>query len=278
MDSAQMLPQLISIAREAGEAILSLYQLASPIEVVNKADNTPVTRADMAAHRLICNSLKRLTPDIPILSEESDHSQIQNRQQWQRYWLIDPLDGTKEFIKRNGEFTVNIALIECNTPTLGVVHAPAIQTTYAGCVRTRTAFKKQQEQRETPLKTRTLTPFRPLALVVSRSHLDPRIDDYTQRIKQLMPVSTMPMGSSLKLCLIAEGMADLHLRIGPTSEWDTAAAQAVLEAAGGVVCDWLGQPLTYNQKTSLINPDFMAAGDPDFDWQQCLGSPIQYDD
>lgn len=273
MNSASLLPQLVRIAREAGEVILNIYDRADPIQVSQKNDLTPVTEADLAAHQLICTSLARLTPEIPILSEESPGDQIRDRQQWPRYWLVDPLDGTKEFLKRNGEFTVNIALIENHTPTLGVVHAPAIQTSYAGCVRTRSAFKSEGHGRKIALKTRTLTPFRPLALVVSRSHCDPRIDAYIEQIKRLTPVSVTPMGSSLKLCLIAEGMADLHLRIGPTSEWDTAAAQAVLEAAGGLVCNLTSEPLQYNRKPTLINPDFMAAGDPDFDWQRCLGNP-----
>ncbi|MEH6824195.1 MAG: 3'(2'),5'-bisphosphate nucleotidase CysQ [Motiliproteus sp.] len=268
-----MLPQLISIAREAGEVILNIYNRADPIQVNQKDDLTPVTEADLAAHQLICTSLARLTPEIPILSEESPGDQIRDRRQWPRYWLVDPLDGTKEFLKRNGEFTVNIALIENHTPTLGVVHAPSIQTSYAGCVRTRNAFKSEGHNRESVLKTRTLTPFRPLALVVSRSHCDPQIEAYIEQIKRRIPVSVTPMGSSLKLCLIAEGAADLHLRIGPTSEWDTAAAQAVLEAAGGLVCNLQGEPLEYNRTPSLINPDFMAAGDPDFDWLRCLDTP-----
>lgn len=271
MDSSALIPQLIKIAREAGEVILNIYNRPEPLTINFKADDSPLTEADLAAHQLICTSLARLTPDIPVLSEESPAYQIQERQQWTRYWLIDPLDGTKEFIKRNGEFTVNIALIENNTPTLGVVHAPVIQTSYAGCVRTRSAFKTQGQGRNIALSTRTLTPFRPLALVISRSHCDPRIDAYIEQIKKQIPVSVTPMGSSLKLCLIAEGMADLHLRLGPTSEWDTAAAQAVLEAAGGLVCTFDYQPLQYNRSLSLINPDFIALGDPGFDWKHCLG-------
>ncbi|MFT5720464.1 MAG: 3'(2'), 5'-bisphosphate nucleotidase [Motiliproteus sp.] len=273
MNSTSLLQQLMIITREAGDVILDIYNRAEPLHIEQKSDNSPVTEADLAAHQLICTSLARLTPEIPILSEESPAYQIQDRQQWPRYWLIDPLDGTKEFIKRNGEFTVNIALIENHRPILGVVHAPAIQTTYAGCVRTQSAFKRQGKQRTTALKTRILTPFRPLALVVSRSHSDPRIDAYIQQIRALMPVSVTPLGSSLKLCLIAEGMADLHLRLGPTSEWDTAAAQAVLEAAGGLVCDLSGNPLEYNRKQSLINPDFMAAGDLNAGWHRCLTNP-----
>ncbi len=274
MDSATLLPQLIRIAQEAGEAILNIYNRAESLQVDYKTDSTPLTEADLAAHTLICASLERLTPDIPILSEESDPEQIRDRLNWQRYWLIDPLDGTKEFIKRNGEFTVNIALIDQHRPILGVVYAPAIHTSYAGCVRTQTAFKYEGNAAATPkqpIKTRLLTPFRPLALVVSRSHRDPHIDAYIDQIKQLTPVSETPIGSSLKLCLIAEGMADLHLRIGPTSEWDTAAAHAVLEAAGGSVSDLHGEVLRYNTNSSLLNPDFMAVGDARFDWQRCLG-------
>ncbi len=277
MDCTTLLPQLIQIAQEAGAAILNIYNRSAALKVDHKADATPLTEADLAAHTLISASLSRLTPDIPILSEESSSGQIRNRRQWQRYWLVDPLDGTKEFIKRNGEFTVNIALIEQNKPSLGVVYSPVNQTTYAGCVKTRVAFKKEGHRKEQTIQTRSLTPFRPLALVVSRSHYDERIDSYIDKIQQLMPVSITPMGSSLKLCLIAEGMADLHLRIGLTSEWDTAAAQAVLEAAGGQVTDLNGRSLRYNLKPSLINPDFMAVGDSHFDWRRCLDLPIPED-
>lgn len=275
MVSSDLLPQLIRIAHEAGEAILNIYNRAEPLQVEHKHDSTPVTEADLAAHTLICSSLERLTPEIPVLSEESDDEQINSRRSWSQYWLVDPLDGTKEFIKRNGEFTVNIALIEHHKPVLGVVYAPAIQATYAGCVTSKTAYKCEggkSHDRQKAIQTRPLTPFRPLALVVSRSHRDPAITTYIDKLKQLTPLSETPMGSSLKLCLIAEGMADLHLRVGPTSEWDTAAAHAVLEAAGGQVTDLKGVPLRYNSKESLLNPDFMASGDCDFNWQRCFNS------
>ena len=271
MDRAALLPQLSRIAREAGEVILSIYNRSAPLAVEHKSDTSPLTEADLAAHELIQSSLTLLTPDIPVLSEESSPEQIAERRQWRCYWLVDPLDGTKEFIKRNGEFTVNIALIEDHQPTLGVVYAPAIQTLYAGCAKTGTAIKSRDGGKPSNLKARPLAPFRPLTLVVSRSHRDSAIDRYIDRVRQLVPVSETPMGSSLKLCLIAEGIADLHLRIGPTSEWDTAAAQAVLEAAGGELRDLNDQPLRYNSREGLINPDFFAVGDRDFEWQRCLG-------
>lgn len=272
MDLTALLPQLTRIAVEAGEAILSIYDRSHPVQVQHKADTTPLTEADLAAHRLICSSLERLCPEIPILSEESSASQIEQRVQWSRYWLVDPLDGTKEFIKRNGEFTVNIALIDNHRPILGVVYAPAIDTLYAGCAKIGMAVKSNGKgQRQLAISSRSLVPFRPLSLVVSRSHRDSALDPYVERLRQLMPVSETPMGSSLKLCLIAEGTADLHVRTGPTSEWDTAAAQAVLEAAGGQVIDFNGKALHYNQRDTLINPDFIATGDALFDWAQCLG-------
>ena len=267
IDSATLLPQLMQIAEEAGRVILDIYEQGPLAQVNYKQDSSPLTAADMASHRLILSSLERLTPQIPVLSEESSPGEISGRQQWSRYWLIDPLDGTKEFIKRNGEFTVNIALIENHQPSLGVVYAPALKTVYAGCSRTAYAVKQRQGDKPKAIKTRLQTPFRPLALVVSRSHRDPRIDDFTERLRRHLPVSETPMGSSLKLCLIAEGMADLHLRLGPTSEWDTAAAQAVLEAAGGQVLDLEGNPLSYNRGSGLINPDFVALGDPALNWQ-----------
>ncbi|WP_421868599.1 3'(2'),5'-bisphosphate nucleotidase CysQ [Motiliproteus sp.] len=272
MDFTALLPQLTRIAVEAGEAILSIYDRDHPVQVQHKADTSPLTEADLAAHRLICSSLERLCPEIPILSEESAVSQIAERQQWSRYWLVDPLDGTKEFIKRNGEFTVNIALIDNHQPLLGVVYAPAIDTLYAGCDKVGIAYKSNGKGlRQLPLKSRPLAPFRPLSLVVSRSHRDSALDPYIDRLRQILPVSETPMGSSLKLCLIAEGAADLHLRTGPTSEWDTAAAQAVLEAAGGQVIDFRGRAMRYNERDNLINPDFIATGDRAFDWSHCLG-------
>jgi len=272
IDHGLLRQQLLQIAREAGEAILGFYNHDHRLLVQQKADHTPVTEADLAAHRLIEASLTHLTPDIPVLSEESTAIDHQQRLRWQRYWLVDPLDGTKEFIKGNGEFTVNIALIEGGRPVLGVVHVPVSGATYSGCHRLG-AFKRLANGREQAIHSRPLNRYRPLDVVVSRSHADPRLAACLAPLKAVAPLSLTGVGSSLKLCLIAEGMADLHLRLGPTSEWDTAAAQIVLEAGGGLVTDLWLQPLRYNRGESLLNPDFFACGDRHFPWADYLHPP-----
>ncbi|WP_210397174.1 3'(2'),5'-bisphosphate nucleotidase CysQ [Motiliproteus sediminis] len=270
LDCCQLRPQVVRIAREAGAVILAFYEGRRALSVEQKANDTPLTAADLAAHDLICASLAHLTPDLPVLSEESPPAV--ERRQWRRYWLVDPLDGTKEFLKRNGEFTVNIALIDDGVPVLGVVHVPVSGSTYSSESRHR-AFKQIAQGREQQIHTRPLNRYKPLDVVVSRSHADPRLEDCLAPLTRIAPISMVGVGSSLKLCLIAEGLADLHLRLGPTSEWDTAAAHAVLEAAGGQVCDLHLEPLRYNQNTSLLNPDFLACGDYRFDWSAYIRPP-----
>lgn len=247
-----------AIAREAGHAILRLY--AQDFDVTRKDDDSPLTQADLAAHELIKTGLSRLTPDLPLLSEEGAERPYAERAGWSRYWLVDPLDGTKEFIRKNGEFTVNIALVEQGEPVLGVVYAPVLDQLYAGA-RGLGAWREDRNGRQ-PLKTRAW-PERP-AVVASRSHRDARTDALLERL----PAHTLTsVGSSLKFCLVAAGEADLYPRLGPTSEWDTAAAQAVVEAAGGAVLEWPAlTPLRYNAKDSLLNPEFLVVGDPTQDW------------
>nr|WP_207061806.1 3'(2'),5'-bisphosphate nucleotidase CysQ [Motiliproteus sp. SC1-56] len=265
-----MLPQIMKIAREAGDLILTYYHDRPRLDIAHKADESPVTSADLAAHELITASLVRLTPDIPVLSEESPAKTMGERHHWPRYWLVDPLDGTKEFIHGNGEFTVNIALVEAHRAVLGAVHIPVSHTTYGGSLRTG-AVKLNQQGRQVNIRSRPLTPYRPASVLVSRSHQNDRTQQLMAQLDRQHPLSITPVGSSLKLCLIAEGMADLHLRTGRTSEWDTAAAQAVLEAAGGVVTDLQGSPLRYNTGASLYNPEFIAQADPTVDWLGLLG-------
>ncbi len=265
MDRKSLLPQIIAIAEEAGDAILEIYERNTELDIETKADATPVTEADLLAHQLIVTSLQRLTPEIPILSEESDPVDPQLRLSWPRHWLVDPLDGTKEFIKRNGEFTVNIALIESGKPVLGVVYVPVTRSTYAG-VPGFGAIKQERGGKTQHLKTKAVNPYRKISLVTSRSHIDPRLEQYVDGMKKIAPITLTPVGSSLKLCLIAEGLADIHIRLGRTCEWDIAAAQAVLEAAGGRVMDFHDDPLAYNQKADVFNPDFLAVADPEFNW------------
>ncbi|MBS0212229.1 MAG: 3'(2'),5'-bisphosphate nucleotidase CysQ [Proteobacteria bacterium] len=256
----------IDIARRAGAAIMDVY--AQDFAVESKADASPLTAADMAAHRIICAGLAQLTPDVPILSEESKATDWSERRGWQRYWLVDPLDGTREFVKKNGEFTVNIALIENHEPVLGVVFAPAMDYLVHG-ERGVGAFLRDGEQ-EVELTTQRPAP-RMLRVAASRSHLDART---VAALERMGSAERIGMGSSLKFCRIAEGRMDVYPRFGPTSEWDTAAAQCVLEAAGGVVLTLDGQPLRYNTKDSLLNPDFIALGDANLPFRNWLGEGV----
>ncbi len=243
------------LARNAGNAIMEIYQ--HTFEVHNKADNSPVTAADMAAHHILVNGLSALTPSYPVLSEESGDDIKEQRLNWSTYWLIDPLDGTKEFIKRNGEFTVNIALIENGVPIMGIVYAPALDTLYWGELG-RGAFKQIGQSAIEPIHvTHIPTTDKGWRVVGSRSHQTPEFSDFMQKLPE---ADIVAMGSSLKLCLIAEGKADLYPRLGPTSEWDTAAAHAIVIAAGGQVVEWPTlTPLTYNQRPeTLLNPYFIA--------------------
>ena len=254
---------VLQLAQQAGQAILDVYN--REFEVEHKADQSPLTEADLASHHTILAGLALLTPDIPVLSEESAALPYETRRAWQRYWLVDPLDGTREFIKRNGEFTVNIALIEDGRPVLGVVHVPVSGVSYVGQV-DEGAYKYDEHGIRRPIHV-TTTRQTPLRVAGSRSHAG---DSLVRFLDQVGDHEIVSMGSSLKLCLVAEGSADIYPRLGPTSEWDTAAAQAVVEAAGGKVTDTDMQPLRYNTKDSLLNPHFLVFGDASIDWSQYL--------
>lgn len=260
----QLLSPVLEIARQASEEILKIYN--SDFEVENKADNSPLTAADMAAHTTICNALKTLTPEIPILSEESAGLPYATRKTWETYWLVDPLDGTKEFIKRNGEFTVNIALINNNESILGVVHVPVTDVGYYASVDT-TAYMQTEDDIPVAIKTRQASAHS-LTVAGSRSHAN----EIQQRFFSALgpDTETINRGSSLKFCLIAQGRVDVYGRFGPTSEWDTAAAHCVVRQAGGEVTDLNLKPLRYNTKDSILNPQFLVMGDPAFDWGKYL--------
>ncbi|MEN4933079.1 3'(2'),5'-bisphosphate nucleotidase CysQ [Pantoea agglomerans] len=245
-----MLEQICQLAREAGDAIMQVYNCAAPLDVSHKSDDSPVTAADIAAHEVILAGLKKLTPDLPVLSEE-DPPAWEVRQHWQRYWLVDPLDGTKEFIKRNGEFTVNIALIEAGKPVMGVVYAPVLGVMYSAA--DGKAWKEEGGQRE-QIHVRDA---RPPLVVVSRSHGDD--DEMKEYLKQLGEHQTVATGSSLKFCLVAEGKAQLYPRFGPTNIWDTGAGHAVAMAAGAHVHDWQGKTLDYAPRESFLNPGFRVS-------------------
>ncbi|HEY1075209.1 MAG TPA: 3'(2'),5'-bisphosphate nucleotidase CysQ [Fontimonas sp.] len=258
--NAALLDSIIALAREAGERIMEVYN--ADITVTHKEDRSPLTQADLAAHGAIVAGLARLTPDIPVLSEEGADTPYATRSGWNRYWIVDPLDGTKEFIKRNDEFTVNIALVEHHEPVLGVVYAPALDVTYAGA-RGLGALRERNGQREKITTRRCAdTPY----FVVSRSHRDEALEALLAKLPAHEAVST---GSSLKFCLVATGEADLYPRTGPTSEWDTAAGQCVAECAGAEVLKLPElTPLRYNEKESLLNPGFVVIGDRSRGWRE----------
>jgi 3'(2'), 5'-bisphosphate nucleotidase len=253
MESAarlQCLERVIELVRTASSRVLEVYR--QPFEVEQKEDGSPLTEADMASHRVLVDGLEGLLPGTPVISEESADPVLTSHP-GRRFWLVDPLDGTKEFIKRRGEFTVNVALVEDGTPELGVVAAPALDTIYAGIVG-ETAFRIDPSGERQPIRVNRNT-GEGLIVVGSRSHGDPEaMDRYLdgREVREFIGV-----GSSLKFCRIAEGKADLYPRFGRTMEWDTAAGHAVLLAAGGTVETLDGTPLRYG-KPGLDNPHFVA--------------------
>lgn len=245
--------RICAIARTAGTAIMDIY--AGDFQVQIKDDKSPLTCADRASHDLIIRGLAQQTPTLPILSEEGRAIPYAERNHWDRFWLVDPLDGTKEFVKRNGEFTVNIALVEGQVVRAGVVHVPAQGRTYLG-IKGQGAWLQTGEADWQPIRVRQADPERGLSVVMSRSHPSLELEDY---LKTLSVAEAVSVGSSLKLCVVAEGRADLYPRLGPTMEWDTAAGQALVEAAGGTVTTLDGAPLLYN-KAQLLNPYFVVRG------------------
>ena len=244
--------ELEPIARAAGDAILAIYR--QPFAVEYKQDESPLTAADQGAHEVIVQALARLTPDIPVLSEESDAETMQARLGWSRYWLVDPLDGTKEFVSRNGEFTVNIALIDHGRPVWGLVYAPVLDRLWYGGKGI--GAWRVADGTHKAIQTRPHEAGQAWRVVGSRNHLSQATLDY---LAPLGEVELVSMGSSLKFCIIAEGGAELYPRLAPTCEWDTAAAQAVLEGAGGSVTQLDGTALAYN-KPNILNPWFVARG------------------
>lgn len=258
LDLAALARAACALAHAAGEEIIKVYEADFAVE--HKDDRSPLTEADLASHRTIVAGLEALEPHLPVLSEESAQIEAAERAAWTRYWLVDPLDGTREFVKRNGEFTVNIALIDAGRPVLGVVQAPVTGELWFAWDRGGAwAQSRGGEVRAIAARSRAT----PLVVAGSRSHASAREADLLARVA---PVEKLSLGSSLKFCRIAEGAADLYLRLGPTSEWDTAAAQCVLEQAGGAVTDLSGRPFRYNVRDTLLNGDFIAYGDRSVDW------------
>lgn len=262
MNLEELVEPVTALAVEAGNAILTVY--ATEFDVESKADESPLTQADLASHNCIAAGLAQLTPDIPIISEEDGLPGFEVRGQWERYWLIDPLDGTKEFVNRNGEFTVNIALIDAHRPVLGVVHVPVQDKTYIGCEGRGSELRDAGSVSKISVAAASNSPVR---IVGSRSHRGTSLDAF---LAKLGDHDMVAMGSSLKFCTVAEGNADIYPRLGPTSEWDTAAAQAVVEQAGGQVLELDGKPLSYNAKADILNPWFVVTGPRDHDWLALL--------
>ena len=249
-----LIASLIVISRLAGDAILNIYNQSDTIDIDYKVDNSPLTLADKNSHSVIEKELSNLTPNVPILSEEGTQTNFEVRKNWNIFWLIDPLDGTKEFIKRNGEFTVNIALIENGVPTIGVVYAPKLDILWYGSDITGSIkIEKNNIKKNIHVKRKNKNDL--LNIVVSRSHLNPLIKKFVEQFKNIKLIA---IGSSIKICYVADGTADLYPRLGPTMEWDTAAAHAVIKFAGGDLLDFdSNQSLMYN-KENLLNPKFLA--------------------
>jgi 3'(2'), 5'-bisphosphate nucleotidase len=262
-DIKELLDPVIKIAYEAGSKIMEIYERDFSVE--EKSDNTPLTEADMAAHYTIEQGLSNLTPEFPILSEESKPTSYEERSSWPRYWLVDPLDGTREFIKRNGEFTVNIALIENNEAVMGFVYAPVVGALYYAA-KGLGAYKREGLEEPVEIEVRNKCPEK-VVVAGSRSHAS---EEFLKFIEKLPGYEIISMGSALKSCLVAEGAADIYARLGPTSEWDTAAAQCIVEEAGGRITRTDMSRLEYNTKESLLNPHFFVFGDDSIDWSQYL--------
>jgi len=263
-DPKEILDEIVALAILAGHKIMEVYD-SDEFNVTQKSDNTPLTKADLAAHNTIIEGLSNLSTQYPILSEESAKIPFAERSNWHTYWLVDPLDGTREFIKRNGEFTVNIALISDHRPVLGVIYTPVKDTCYFAC-KSHGAYKQVGDT--SPVRLHTKKKQASYTIIAgSRSHQGDSLKPFLANIGEH---EIFAMGSSLKSCLVAEGEVDIYPRLGPTSEWDTGAAHSIVEEAGGVIIETNGQTLLYNTKDSLLNPDFLVVGDPSYDWIQYL--------
>ncbi len=266
MEPIKLIPELKEIIRATGSLIYDIYQ-SGHFEQEYKTDHTPVTSADIAAHQYLSQRLLELTPDIPVLSEEDCDISVQERQSWQTYWLIDPLDGTQEFISRSGDFATIIALVHNNKPIIGMIYGPKEEQLYwavDGCG----AYKESAGKEERISIHACTQPLKNLTVAVSRVQ---NPDNIRRRISAEIDLSLFALGSaSLKGCLVAEGKADCYIRLGTTGEWDTAGTQCIVAEAGGRVLDLQLQKLTYNQRSTLKNPDFIILGDKNLPWQQIL--------
>jgi len=262
---------VISVAKRAGREILSIYRQSDAISVQVKSDNSPVTSADLVAHQVIDDGLTALTPGLPIVSEEAVNLIYEIREKWSRYWLIDPLDGTKEFLAHSDDFAVNIALIDRHEAILGVVYLPVSGDCYYA-VKGQGGFKRNAIGQTTRLFVRPNPITAPLRIVISRFQPGKHLSYFLEQFKSY---ELIKRGSTLKICLVAEGIADIYPRLGATSEWDTAAAHIILSEAGGMLVTLDLKPLRYNTKASLINPPFLAVADSHRDWVKFLPPLIE---
>jgi len=269
-DLTRLVSSIVGIANDAGLKILELYDSAD-LDVSSKQDNTPLTEADLAANQVIIDKLNEIKPSFPILTEESCGVSFDERHEWSTYWLVDPLDGTREFIKHSGEFSVNIALIDKGCPVLGVVHAPVLDVTYWAC-RGYGAWKQYAGEPPVSIKVRTASDS---CVTVTRSSAPLTAGPLQRFLNRLGQHKIVSMGSALKSCLVAEGSADLYAKLGPTCEWDTGAAQCIVEEAGGHVTDTDMNDLRYNTKDSLLNPHFFVFGASNRNWSDYLESDTQ---
>ena len=251
--NANIIEDIIRVSKDAGKSILDIYNSPNR-DFELKKDSSPLTQADISSNTIILESLKRLTPKVPILSEEDSDIAFKERSNWKRYWLIDPLDGTKEFINRNGEFTVNIALISNNEPILGVIYIPVMDKIYWGA-KNKGSYSINSDGKSTQINV-SKDNGKVLRIVASRSHYNKNLDPILDSIGNYEIIN---VGSSLKFCSVASGEADLYIRLGPTCEWDTAAGEAILKFAGGIVVSTIGEPIFYNIKEDLINSNFIAS-------------------
>ncbi len=269
LDIETLCRQCVQIARDAGDRILAIYN--TEFEVNEKQDKSPLTSADLAAHNFIVAQLRKLTPDIPVLSEESANISFAQRTLWHTYWLVDPLDGTREFVKRNGEFTVNIALIHEHKSILGAIHIPVLQTDYFAWQGGGSYKIENGEPAERILVRKLPEKNTRLNVATSRSHNSGETERY---LKKMGDINIISAGSSLKFCLLAEGKVDLYPRLGYTAEWDTAAAHCIVEQAGGYITRTDMTPLRYNTKDSLRNPFFFAFADDSRNWSDYLDNDM----
>ena len=269
-----LVPSLLELCHQAGELICAHYHAPGADQFQAKGDDSPLTRADLDSHACLQAGLAALAPQLPVLSEESSDGELEQRREWRRYWLVDPLDGTKEFLARTGEFTINIALIDDHHPVLGLLYLPLEELAYVGIPGqgARRYHYRDDRWEHRPLRVRKLNQGRPLMVLASRRHRGPRLRACLEWLEEhWAQVARADSGSALKFCQLVEGQGDFYPRFTPCCEWDTAAGQALLEAAGGRLLGLDGNPLRYNLSDSLLSPNFYAIADPDHSlWRQLL--------